>query len=106
MHMCDLHPRPIPFQSHRGPGLRTVPWRKEVALYPHVQPAVLSFLLQVWGPPLHVLEITWDSPNSRLPPIEPQHLPTCQSLSSYFWFPKKMALLLKVLWPIHVYFRV
>lgn len=34
MHMCDLHPRPIPFQSHRGPGLRAVAWRKEMALLP------------------------------------------------------------------------
>ena len=44
MHMCDLHPGHIPFQSHMGPGLRAVAWRKEMALFPHVQPAVLSLL--------------------------------------------------------------
>lgn len=69
--------------------LRAGAWKKEMALLPNMQPAVLNLLLQVWEQPPHVLDTTWDSPNSRPLPSEPKHLPAGQSLSSDFWFPKK-----------------
>ena len=45
--------------------LRAGAWKKEMALLPNMQPAVLNLLLQVWEQPPHVLDTTWDSPNSR-----------------------------------------
>lgn len=69
--------------------LRAGAWKKETALLPNMQPAVLNLLLQVREQPPHVLDTTGDRPNSRPLPSEPKHLPACQSLSSDFWFPKK-----------------